>query len=181
MLRQSIGTMTERIQALSRTPVAVRISSLTRSGTVASATTAAAHGWQSGDRVTVAGASPAGYLGTFSITVTGLTGFTFTVADTLTTPATGAIAATYVSDALGGRKAEWWTVATMWAEFRPGPVSERLQASAIRGQALATFRVHYRTDLTRELRILWGARTFEIVGLSPIGRQWLLIDAVEAS
>ena len=72
-------------------PTAKTIQSLTRSGTTATATTSSAHGYATGDEVTVAGATPSGYNGTVTITVTGSTAFTYTVASGLTTPATGTI------------------------------------------------------------------------------------------
>jgi hypothetical protein len=63
---------------------------LTSVGTVATVTLAG-HGFVTGDSVTIAGATPAGYNGTF--TVTGFTSgtFTYTVASGLATPATGTI------------------------------------------------------------------------------------------
>jgi hypothetical protein len=63
---------------------------LTSSGTVATVTLAG-HGFVTGDSVTIAGATPAGYNGTF--TVTGFTSgtFTYTVSSGLATPATGTI------------------------------------------------------------------------------------------
>jgi uncharacterized phiE125 gp8 family phage protein len=67
------------------------VSGITRSSTTATATTSAAHGYSTGQRVTIAGADQADYNGTFEITVTGATTFTFTVANSPTTPATGAM------------------------------------------------------------------------------------------
>lgn len=67
------------------------ISGITRSSTTATATTSAAHGYSTGQRVTIAGADQTDYNGTFEITVTGATTFTFTVANSPTTPATGAM------------------------------------------------------------------------------------------
>src|SRR3990167_6818942 len=69
------------------------VSTLTRSGTTATATTAAAHGYASNDYVTIAGAGQEGYNGTYQITVTGDTTFDYTVAGTPATPATGTITA----------------------------------------------------------------------------------------
>ena len=58
------------------------ISSITRVTTTATLTTAAAHGLSTGDVVTVVGALPSQYNGTFTITVTGATTFTYTMAST---------------------------------------------------------------------------------------------------
>lgn len=78
------------------TPVSV--SSLTRSGNVATAT-AASHGASTGQNVTIRGATPADYNGTFPVTVTGASTFTYLVDGTVTTPATGTITAAVESDA----------------------------------------------------------------------------------
>jgi hypothetical protein len=58
----------------------VSISSITRSGTTATLTTSASHNLVTGSEVTVSGATPAGYNGTYIITVTGATTFTYVMA-----------------------------------------------------------------------------------------------------
>ena len=55
------------------------ISTITFVTTTATLTTAIAHGLSTGAVVTILGASPAAYNGTFSITVTGTTTFTYTM------------------------------------------------------------------------------------------------------
>jgi len=65
------------------TDIAQTISSITRGGTgnlTATLTTAVAHGLVTGNTVTVAGAIPVEYNGTYRITVTGPTTFTYTMA-----------------------------------------------------------------------------------------------------
>lgn len=57
----------------------VTISSITNSTTTATLTTATPHGLVTGASVTVSGASPSAYNGTFSITVTSATAFTYTM------------------------------------------------------------------------------------------------------
>jgi hypothetical protein len=72
------------------TTTAQTISTITRGGTgnlTATVTTAVAHGLITGNQIVVAGASPAQYNGTFIITRTGATTFTYTMA---TAPATDA-------------------------------------------------------------------------------------------
>lgn len=71
----------------------VTVSSITRTGSTATATTSSAHGYTTGQRVTIAGADQADYNGTFEVTVTGATTFTFSVSNSPTTPATGALTA----------------------------------------------------------------------------------------
>jgi len=67
------------------------ISSITRSGSTATATTISNHGYATSDLVNTNGADQTEYNGDFTITVTGPTTFTFTVIGTPTTPATGTI------------------------------------------------------------------------------------------
>jgi hypothetical protein len=69
------------------------VSSITRSGSVATVTTAAAHGYASDQSVAISGAVETQYNGTFTITVTGTDTFTYAVTGTPTTPATGTILA----------------------------------------------------------------------------------------
>lgn len=69
------------------------VSSLTRSGATVTATTANNHGLASGASVTISGAVETGYNGTYTITVTGLDTFTYTITTTPSTPATGTILA----------------------------------------------------------------------------------------
>ena len=74
--------------------LAVPISMLTASGVTAAATTALAHGFTTGQRVTIAGAAQGAYNGTVEITVTGDLTFTFPVTGSPESPATGTITAT---------------------------------------------------------------------------------------
>lgn len=62
---------------------------LTSSGLVATFVATSAHGFTTGDSITIAGATPTGYNGTFTITVTNSTTFTYGLSSTLTSPATG--------------------------------------------------------------------------------------------
>ena len=71
------------------------ISTITRVTTTATLTTATNHGLVTGNYVTISGATPAAFNGTFAITVTGNTTFTYTM---LTTPANDAtVVGTYYS------------------------------------------------------------------------------------
>ncbi len=70
---------------------ALSVSSITRSSSTATATTAFNHGYATGDVVFITGASQSEYNGQFTITVTGATTFTYTVSGAPATPATGTI------------------------------------------------------------------------------------------
>lgn len=77
---------------------AVNITSITWSGSVATVTTAAPHGWTNGDviPITIAGAAPAGYNGYFTGTITGASTLTYPLASnpgSETTPGTVALGA----------------------------------------------------------------------------------------
>jgi len=70
------------------TTTAQTISTITHVGAVATLTTASAHGLVDGNRVTITGASPAEYNGTYVIDVTGSNTFKYTMAATPATDAT---------------------------------------------------------------------------------------------
>ncbi len=73
---------------------AAAVTSITRASATATVTTTAAHGYATGNRITLAGASQAEYNGTFEIVVTGANTFTFAVTGTPASPATGVITVT---------------------------------------------------------------------------------------
>lgn len=183
--------MIERLTIEENAPVSLAVT-ITRTGSTATATTTAAHGYSTLDYVTVEGATPAGYNGKIKITVTAPTTFTYPVSSGLTTPATGAITVTYTSDPQGNRKIGWNTFAEVAAEAMPIRADERLAAAAIPALASSTqyrFRVQTRADLTDQMRVRWTPRwppnmqehVLEITGLLPEddGRRYMLIEAVE--
>lgn len=67
------------------------VASLTGSGTTATLTTSTPHGFVTGQKVVISGATQSDYNGSFTVTVTGPTTFTYTVANSPATPATGTI------------------------------------------------------------------------------------------
>lgn len=82
-------TMTASQAVYSIGTESVTIASITRVTTVATVTTTFAHGLETGCKVTVSGATESDYNTTAAITVTSPTTFTYTVANSPTTPATG--------------------------------------------------------------------------------------------
>jgi hypothetical protein len=66
--------------SIAPTGTAQTISTITNSTTTATLTTSSPHGLITGNKVTISGASPAAYNGTYRITVTGNTTFTYTMA-----------------------------------------------------------------------------------------------------
>lgn len=65
------------------------VTSITRASNTATVTTSTAHGLTTGYWVTISGATQTDYNGVYQVTVTGATTFTYTVANTPATPATG--------------------------------------------------------------------------------------------
>lgn len=171
----AIGAMEERILIQRNDAPTLTVTSITRSSTTATVTTQAAHGYATNDYVTIAGADQSDYNGKKKITVTTTTAFTFTVANSPTTPATGGITATYASDAQGGFRVTWRTRDTVWAELVPLRADEQLQVQAIGSQFDLRFRVYVRHDITAKDRVVWtprwpkGAspRYLEIKGMVP--------------
>lgn len=94
---ETAGTLTveRRVGELDAVAGPQSVSSITRAGTTATVTTAAAHGFGSGEDITIAGAAQAEYNGVQQITVTSTTTFTFEVSGAPATPATGTITATH--------------------------------------------------------------------------------------
>lgn len=72
-------------------PTEIVVTSITRSGGTATVTTATPHGFTTGDVAGVEGADQADYNGDFEITVTDTDEFTYAVANSPATPATGTI------------------------------------------------------------------------------------------
>lgn len=71
--------------------------SVTQTGGVATVVMQRIHNFQTGEVVTIEGATPSGYNGTFTVTVVDTVTFTYSVSSGLTSPATGGIACYSVS------------------------------------------------------------------------------------
>ena len=85
---------------VSTTTTAQTISSITKSGTTATLTTASPHGLITGNRVTISGASSSEYNGTFVITKTGTSTFTYVMASAPAANAT--VVGTYTTIGITG-------------------------------------------------------------------------------
>jgi len=79
-----------RVTCYRTTDTTQAIASITRSGSTATVTTSASHGYATDDWITIAGASESGYNGVFQITKTAATTFTYSLGSlTPSTPASG--------------------------------------------------------------------------------------------
>lgn len=93
-LKNANGDLYDTLTAVTISEQTINISSLVSSGTTATATTADSHNLATGMTIVVAGATETEYNGSYVITVTSNTTFTYVFAGSGTTPATGTITAT---------------------------------------------------------------------------------------
>lgn len=93
----SDGTPYETTALATIAASSLSVTSLTRSGTIATAVTATDHGLGNNVEVTISGAVQSEYNGAHDITVTAANEFTFSVAGTPATPASGTILADFES------------------------------------------------------------------------------------
>jgi SPP1 family predicted phage head-tail adaptor len=174
MAKLPIGRLTESVTFLSSTPPAIAVSSLTAVGTVASGVTGTPHGLTSGDYAAIRGAVPLGYNSMSArITVTGPSAFTYPVPAGLASPATGTITVTFTSDSQGGQPGDWYDAGQAFAYIEPLNAAERLAVSAVAATVNYRAVVHYRTDLTPQMKLMWlryretDPRELAIFGVYP--------------
>lgn len=187
-----IGRMRERLTIQRCDPRTLSVSSLVRSSTTATATTAVPHGYLVGDYVTFAGSLIPGWNAKFKLlTVPTPNTFTFTCSASLTTPATGTITVVYTSNAQGGRVGHWRTLDTVPAEMIPLRTGERLQFTAVQSDVAYRFRIRSRSDVTGAMRLVWtpsapagAARKTLVLTGNPLpdgdGRVYQFLEAAEA-
>ena len=156
---RGVGAMRESLTLQTNVPPVLVVSSLTRTGTTAMTLTAGAHEYLTGEYVLLAGANEPGWNLRPKILVVSPTVFSFTVADTLPTPATGTITVTYAGDPQRGRRDFWRTIARVRAAMDPIQTYERLERGTIRSSVDYRFRIHRRDDVTASMRALWTPST----------------------
>jgi head-tail adaptor len=190
--RGTVGKMFERIVIEESAPDPIAVASLTRTLTTATASTApTAHGFQNGDYVQVAGANEAAYnAAKVKVTVLSATSFSYQVSGSPSSPATGTITVTYLSDAQGNRKLSWSELVALPAEAMAISATERLAAAAIPALASSTlyrFRTHLRPDVTDDMRVRWTPRypegapeqVLEITGVLREDSRFMVLDCVD--
>lgn len=109
-------------------PYNTSVSSLTRSGSTATATIASTAALSTNDYVSIKGANQAEYNGTHQITVTTGTQFTFTVSGTPTSPATGTITTTF--NVISGTTSGAGTISSSYVFSSNQPVTGRARKSS---------------------------------------------------
>lgn len=90
--------------------------------------------------------------------------------------------ATSVADAFGEPIETWSDLATVWAEVVPLGGREFFEARQVNAEQTARFRIRYRADITREMRVLYDGKTYGIEAAEEDRRyarlEALLITAV---
>lgn len=186
-----MGLMRERITVESPGWAAIVVT-ITRMGAVATITASAEHGWQSGDYVLIAGASPSAYNGVKAVTVTGDMAATFAVDSGASTPATGTITAQFQKDGQGGVRPSWIEFARMPAAEMPISADERMRMGsavpAMLTARLTRFKVRAIAGLNEQQRVrrtpVWPPgspeEVFQITGVLPFedGRRFKLLECV---
>ncbi len=70
---------------------------------------------------------------------------------------------TPTQDSVGEEIESWATLATVWAEYLPVGGREFWAARQINAETVANFRIHYRSDVTRGMRLTFDGDTYDIV------------------
>ncbi len=89
-----------------------------------------------------------------------------------------------VTDALGGQTLTWSDIATVWGSWRRASARETLAAAELSASVSDVFEVRLSpalADLGPTDRLLWNARTYDIVEVTPLDRYGLRIAAVARS
>lgn len=77
---------------------------------------------------------------------------------------------TPATDSFGEQDASWSELDTVWAEVRTQSGREIFRAGT-QAEADVTFRIRYRSDLTRAMRIIHDGDAYDILAINEIGRR----------
>ena len=69
------------------------------------------------------------------------------------------------SDGGGGAVIAWTVLGEVWAAIWPRNASEKFELDRVAGRATHDIWIRFRSDVRPEMRIRFGARTFDIRGL----------------
>jgi len=65
---------------------------------------------------------------------------------------------------IGEETESWSTFATVWAQYRPVRVSERLAGAQLQAEFDTVFRIRFRSGIDPEMRVVWRGQRFELAG-----------------
>ena len=76
------------------------------------------------------------------------------------------------ADPAWGPSAGWADVCEVWAEVLYGEGTERPSARSVQATGAFTVRIRYRPGINSTMRVVWGGRNLDIVGVGdPTGRR----------
>jgi SPP1 family predicted phage head-tail adaptor len=79
---------------------------------------------------------------------------------------------TITRNSYGEEKVDWMPVATVWAEVTDLSGREYFAAQQVQAEVTTRIRIRYRPGVAPEMRVVAGARTFDILAvLDPDGRR----------
>jgi SPP1 family predicted phage head-tail adaptor len=67
-------------------------------------------------------------------------------------------------NSIGEETEVWATFATVWANYRPVRVAERLMGLQLQAEFDAVFRTRFIAGVGAEMRVVWKGQRFELVG-----------------
>lgn len=70
--------------------------------------------------------------------------------------------------AIGEPDATWTTFATVWAGIEPLRTRELIAAQAVQSETTGTIRMRYLAGVTAAMRVVYGSRVFQILGIQNI-------------
>ena len=73
------------------------------------------------------------------------------------------------SDSFGEPIKTWAVLDHVWADIRPVSNTERFEAQQVNRQVEVRMRIHYRADVTEQMRVLYDGDYYDIQGIKEIG------------
>lgn len=77
--------------------------------------------------------------------------------------------ATTEDDAYGEPIKTWAVFDHVWAEVLPLSAREQFQAQQVNRDITLKIRIHYRSDLTEQMRLIFDGEYYDIQGITEIG------------
>lgn len=74
-------------------------------------------------------------------------------------------------DGMGAAIQGWSTVAQVWADVAPMGVGEQWRRQQMQANANFKVTIRYRADVTPQMRIAWGTRTFQVRGATNLDQR----------
>ncbi len=88
---------------------------------------------------------------------------------------------TRVTDGMGGGTITWANFSTVWSKIEPRSANETFWAKHLEHRVTHKITIRYLAGVTSEMRIVFGARVFQIKGVRNLEERnrWLVLDCEE--